>query len=440
MRRGEAVSELLRGCIFHVPGDPFGSDEALETIEDGALRIDHGRIAEIGAYADLRRRFPDVPVTGRPDDLLLPGFVDGHVHYPQVPVMGAMGLRLLTWLQTRTLPEEVRFADGSLARQRAKEFLDLLARNGTTSALVFGAHFAQAMQAFFAEAEASGLRVAAGLVVSDRNLRSELHTTPEQAVADARALVERWHGRGRLRYAVTPRFSLSCSDAMLAACAEVFQARPDLLFTSHLNETRDEIATVGQLFPDAGDYLATYERHGLVGPRSVFAHDVHPTDAEVARLGAVGASVCHCPSSNMFIGSGLFPLRRHLLHAVRVCLGTDVGGGTGFSLLKEGLMAYQGQMLLEDGVPLTPARLLWLATRSGAEALGLGDEVGDFRAAKAADVVSLRAPEGSTLQAVWRHASGPEAALAAAFTLAREESVRAVWVEGERVFTAIQPG
>lgn len=427
---------LLRGHVFHVPEDPFETSGRLETVEGGGLAVREGRIVEIGRWSELRERWPDAEEEGREGDLLLPGMVDGHVHVPQVPVIGAMGLRLLDWLSARTLPEEARYESPAYARAEARSFFRLLARNGTTTALVFGAHFASAMHAVFEEAQASGLRITSGLVVSDRNLRPELHTTPERAIHDARGLIDRWHGRGRLRYAVTPRFSLSCTDAMLEACADVFGARDDLWFTTHLNETTDEIETVAALFPGAGDYLTTYDRHGLVGPRSVFAHDVHPRDAELARLGAAGAAVCHCPSSNMFIGSGLFPLRRHVDAAVRVCLGTDVGGGTGFSLLKEGLMAYQGQMLHPLGEALDPARLLWLATNAGAHALGLAAEIGDLRPGKAADVVVVRPPEGSTLASVLAHAPDADAALAAVFTLAREDAIAATWVAGQPVYRA----
>ena len=429
------MTTLLRARLLHTPRDPFVYDDALEVFDDGALAIgEGGEIAAIGDFARLRAAFPDAELVDRSDALALPGFVDAHVHYPQVPVIGAMGMRLLEWLQARTLPEEGRFADASYARTQARTFLARLAANGTTSALVFGAHFAGAMDPFFEEAEASGLRIAAGLVVSDRNLGNGLHTTPERARRESLALAERWHGRGRLRYAVTPRFSLSCSDALLAACGEVLAGRPELLFTSHLNETRAEIRTVAELFPAATDYLASYERHGLVGRRSVFAHNVHPSDGELQRLAAAGASVCHCPSSNMFIGSGLFPLRRHLERGVRVCLGSDVGGGTGFSLLKEGLMAYQGQMLLgDDGHPLTPARVLYLATAAGGEALDLA-QVGDLSPGMQADLVLLRPPAGSTLEAVLAHAPSAEAALAATITLAREECVSEVWVGGARAF------
>lgn len=431
------MTTLLRACVLHTPRDPFVHDDALEVFGDGALVFDAaGDIVALGDFASVRTEFPDAELIDRAGALLLPGLIDAHVHYPQLPVIGAMGMHLLEWLRTRTLPEEARFADPGYARAQARIFLARLAANGTTSALVFGAHFGAAMEAFFAEAETSGLRLAAGLVLADRHLDNGLHTTPERAREESLALARRWHGRGLVRYAVTPRFSLSCSDELLAACGEVLTEHPQLLFTTHLNETRAEIEAVAGLFPDAADYLATYERHGLVGPRSVFAHDVHPSDGELTRLAAAGASVCHCPSSNMFIGSGLFPLRRHLERGVAVCLGSDVGGGTGFSLLKEGLMAYQGQMLLgENGFPLTPARLLHLATAAGAAALDL-PQVGDLSPGKQADLLLLRPPAGSTLEAVLAHAPTDEAALAAVITLAREECVAEVWVGGSRIFPA----
>ena len=431
------MTTLLRARLLHTPRNPFVEDDALEVFDPGAVVFDEdGTILALGDYAQVRADHPEARQLDRRDALVLPGFVDAHVHYPQIPVIGAMGLRLLDWLATRTLPEEERFADPDYARLQARSFLGRLLANGTTSALVFGAHFAGAMDAFFAEAAASGLRLSAGLVLSDRNLTEALHTTPEQAFRDSSALIGRWHGRGRLCYAVTPRFSLSCSDAMLETAGRLLATHDDLFFTSHLNETRNEIRTVTDLFPDAADYLATYERHGLVGERSVFAHNVHPSDDELRRLAEGGASVCHCPSSNMFIGSGLFPLRRHLERGVRICLGSDVGGGTGFSLLKEGLMAYQGQMLLgEDGHPLTPARILYLATAAGAAALDL-PEVGDLSPGRQADLVVLQPPPGSTLEAVVGHAPSAEAALAATITLAREESVSEVWVGGQRVLAA----
>ena len=427
------MTTLLRAQLFHTPRSPFVVD-ALEVHGDGAVAFAEGRIRGAGAFRDLRAQHPEADVIDRRDCALLPGLVDTHVHYPQVRIVGAMGLKLLEWLRERTLPEEARLADVGYARGVAGAFVRSLLRNGTTTALVFGAHFVGAQEVLFEEAERAGLGMTSGLVLSDRNLRDELESTPERCYEESAALLGRWHGRARLRYAVTPRFSVSCSEAVLEVCGALLREHPDLLFQTHLNESREEIRVVRELFPWAADYLETYERFGLVGPNSVFAHDVHVTDGELARLAHAGAGVAHCPSSNAFIGSGLFDMVRHVAHGVPFALGTDVGGGTGFSLLKEGLAAYQTQMLRSvegEGYALGPAHLLYLATQAGADVLGLGDEVGSLAAGKSADFVLLRPPEGSNLAEVLAHSPSAEASLGALFTLAREDCVREVYLAGE---------
>ena len=423
---------LVRGTIFHTPQNPFIADKALEVYEDGALVYDETVIA-LGDHQTLRARHPDAESTEYSGAYILPGFIDTHVHYPQIPVLGAMGLRLLDWLETRTLPEESKFADADYARKAAKTFLAQLARSGTTTALVFGAHFATAMDVFFDEAIKTGLRLSSGLVLADRMLTDALHTSAKKAYEENKMLIERWHNKGRLRYAVTPRFSLSCSDELLAVCGDLLSETPDLLFTSHINEQLDEISTVLNLFENARDYLETYEAHKLLGERTVLAHNVHVTDNELVRIAASKTSIAHCPSSNMFIGSGLFPLKRHLEKNINVALGSDVGGGTGFSLFKEGLMAYQAQMLREDGYPLSAAHLLYLATVAGAKALQLGETVGDFQQGKAADFIVVKPPNKSTLAATLEHSPSAEASLASLFTLAREDSIISVYVGGERL-------
>lgn len=434
-----STSVLLRGALAHVPGDPWAEGlAALEAWDDGCLAVGaDGRISAVGDWSVVRARYPDAEVDDRRGALVLPGLVDAHVHYPQVGVMGSMGRGLLAWLAERTLPHETRFADAGFARAQARTFLRLLARNGTTSALVFGAHFEVAMEAFFQEAEASGLRIAAGVCAADRGLRPELHVTPELAYEEARFLARRWHDRGRLRYAVTPRFALSSTPELLAACAAVVAEVPGVWVTSHLNETLDEIAGVLVAFPGAADYLATYESAGLVGPRSVFAHDLHPSDDELRRLAAAGAAVAHCPSSNQALGSGLFSLRRHLDHGVRVALGTDLGAGIHPSLLHEASSAYLGQQLLGGaGVALSAVHLLHLATAAGAAAIGLAHEVGDLLPGRWADAVVLRPPPGSTLEAVWAHAGGIGDLLGSALMLAREEAVESTLVAGKSVWEA----
>jgi guanine deaminase len=423
---------LVRGTIFHTPNNPFYAG-ALETFADGALVVEHETILAVGDFATLKHQFTRANLL-ETNAFILPGFVDTHVHFPQVPVIGAMGLRLLEWLETRTLPEEAKLADTTYARQQAKVFLRHLAKNGTTTALVFGAHFANATEVFFEEAEQSGLRITAGLVVGDRHLREDLHTTPQRAFEESLALAKKWHNKGRLRYAVTPRFSVSCSEAMLKTCQNLLLEMPDLFFTSHMNEQSEEIDFVKTLFPDCKDYLETYERFDLVNRRSVYAHNVHPSDGELSRLARHEASVSHCASSNMFIGSGLFSMKRHLQHNVHFALGSDVGGGTGFSLFKEGLNAYEHQMLLQnEGYPLTAAHLLYLATLGGAKALDLETQIGDFTPGKQADFIVVKAPEGSTLESTLKHSPSAEATLAALFTLAREECIKAVYVGGKKV-------
>jgi guanine deaminase len=424
---------LIRARVLHTPRDPFASPGALECYENGAVAFADGQIVATGDFTEVSAEHPDAEVVDERGAFLLPGLVDTHVHWPQLGVIGAMGLELLDWLRTRTLPEEARLADIEYARPLARDFVRGLAANGTTTALVFGSHFPEAQDAFFEAAAGSGLRIASGLVVSDRELLPELHVTPEEALKAGLALAERWHGRGRLRYAVTPRFSVSCTDEMLESCGELAAQLDGALVTSHLNENRHEIETVLDLFGDAGDYLETYERHGLVGGSTVLAHSVHTTDAELSRMAAAGTRVAHCPSSNGFLGSGIFPMRRHLGHNVQFALGTDVGAGAGLSVLKEGLTAYQGQMILSGGVRVSPAHLLWLATRAGARVLGLQDEIGDLAPGRSADMVLLRPPEGSTLAAALARCDSPEDALGVLITLAREESVAAAWVAGEPV-------
>jgi guanine deaminase len=428
------MTTIVRAQVAHTPRNPFVDDHALQAFSDGAVAFHTGRIVACGPWAEVRSSFADADVLDARDAILLPGFVDCHVHFPQIGVIGALGLELMEWLQSVALPEEARLADDAYAALVADRFVRGLARNGTTTALVFGSHFVGAQDALFSAAEAVGLRVASGLVVSDRGLIPALEVSPEAAVEASRGLIERWHGRGLLRYAVTPRFSVSCSEKLLSACGELAGSVPGLLVTSHLNETLGEISLVKDLFPWASDYLETYERFDLVGGRSVFAHDVHAGESEVRRLAGAGAAVAHCPSSNAFLGSGSFPLRRHLDAGVRVALGTDVGAGTGLGILKEGLMAYQVQMLLgSDGVRLGPAHLLWLATGAGASALGLSDEAGALSPGLSADFVLLRPPQGSTLEAVLERADSVDARLGALFALAREESVVEVRVAGRVV-------
>jgi guanine deaminase len=420
--------ELLRGTIVHAPRG------LLISHDDGGLLIRNGRIAACDAFDRVRALEPDAVIRDCRGSFLAPGFVDAHVHFPQLRVIGALGRSLLDWLEAVALPEEARMADCSYASETARRFVHALASHGTTTALVFGAHFPGATASLFDAAASGGLRITSGLVVSDRLLSPELHRTPEEAYRDSTELIRRYHNRGRLRYAVTPRFAFSTTEAMLEMCQSLMSEHPDVKLQTHINENRSEIEQLAKLFPWAGDYLAVYERYSLSGKRSVMAHNVHATDAELERLAAAGTAVAHCPASNAMLGSGLFPLRRHLQAGVKCALGTDVGGGIGFGMLKEGLHAYLVQRLCVDGVPLDAGRLLHLITLAGAEALGLDEEIGDFTPGKAADVVTLRPEPGSVLESAVMNANDVSQALAALFTMAGAETVREVRVAGECVY------
>src|ERR1700733_1255110 len=260
------MTRIVRAQVAHTPRNPFVHESALEAFEDGAVAFSAGRVVAVGSWALVRGRYPEAEVVDARDAVLLPGFVDCPVHYPQIRGIGAMGLGLLDWLRLRALPEEARLADSAYAAVVAEQFVRGLAANGTTTALVFGSHFADAQDALL---------------------------SPALAVELSGRLIERWHGRGLLRYAVSPRFSVSCSDELLSACGSLGREFDGLLFTTHLNETPGEAELVSSLFPWARDYLETYERFGLVGGRSVFAHDVHVSDDELRRLTAAGATVCH---------------------------------------------------------------------------------------------------------------------------------------------------
>jgi guanine deaminase len=417
--------------VIDTPDAPF-ADVALRAGDDTGIAVRDGVILARGPYAEVRADYPDDEVVELPDGVLLPGLVDTHVHFPQLRVIGGLGMPLLDWLDKCALPEEARLADRDYAAAVAAEFVTGLADAGTTTALVFGSHFAPAVDVLFQAAQAAGLRVTSGLVVGDRLLRHDLHTTPERAYEQGRALAARWHGTGCMRYAVTPRFSLSCSDDLLAACNALHAEVAGSWFTSHINENPDEIAQVRELF--GGSYLDSYDKHGLVGKRSVFAHNVHPDETELELLAATGASVAHCPTSNAALGSGLFPLDRHVAHGVPVALGSDVGAGTGLSLFKEGLQAYFVQHLRgADGLPLQPAQLLHLATMAGAHALGLQDQIGDLSTGKRFDAVWVRPDSGTPLDVGLRHADNADSVVARLFALATPHDVAGVWVDGAPV-------
>lgn len=357
-------------------------------IPSGAVAHSGGTIVDVGESADVLSRHPGALVEDHRDRLVIPGFVDAHVHYPQVGMIASPGLELLDWLDNYTFPAEARFADEAHADRLADFFTDQLIDNGVTTACVYATVHPGSAEALFRHSHAKNLRVISGKVCMDRNAPDDLLDTPGSAVAYSAALLERWHGTGRLEYAITPRFAPTSSDAQLAALGELAASHPDVVIQTHLSENTGEIDWVGSLFPDAADYTDVYDRAGLVRPRAVFGHGVHLSDRELGRLGQAQASVAHCPSSNFFLGSGMFSVARaQAVDGLRVGLGSDVGAGTSLSPLVTVGEAYKTSRML--GTPLDVPALLRLATLGGAEALGVQDTVGSLEVGKDADLVVL---------------------------------------------------
>ncbi|OHC26772.1 MAG: guanine deaminase [Pseudomonadales bacterium RIFCSPHIGHO2_02_FULL_60_43] len=381
--------KAYRAAILHSIADPavVGVEQSYEYFEDGLLVIENGQVANVGHAADLLHSLKGVEITEYRDALITPGFIDTHIHYPQTGMIASYGEQLLDWLNTYTFPTEQQFADKAHAADVAGIFLKELLRNGTTTALVFGTVHKQSVDAFFEAAEALNLRMIAGKVLMDRNAPDYLTDTPESGYTDSKELIERWHGKGRLHYAVTPRFAPTSTPEQLTLAGKLLGEYPDLYMHTHLSENLKEIEWVKALFPERKGYLDVYDHYQLIGARSVFAHGVHLCDDECKRLAETGSAVAFCPTSNLFLGSGLFDLNKLEQHGVRVGLGTDVGAGTSFSQLQSLNEAYKVMQL--QGKKLDPFKSLYLATLGGANALYLDDKIGNFESGKDADFVVL---------------------------------------------------
>lgn len=376
--------KAFRGEILTVPEDPAtAGPEVVRHFPDGLLVVEDGVVVACGAYDDLR--FADVAVEPM-DGLIVPGFVDAHVHYPQTERIASHGEQLLHWLDRHIFPAEKAFADPAHADAIAAFFLDELLKNGTTSALVYATVHTASVDALFAAALERNMRIVSGKVLMDQG-PDGLRDTLAEGRAETEALIARWKGRGRLGYAITPRFALTSTDDQLADAGRLLAEHPDVLMHTHLAENEGECAAVAARFTHSRDYLDVYDRFGLVGPRSVFAHCIHMDDPALDRMAEAGAGIAFCPTSNLFLGSGLFDLARADAHGVKTGIGTDIGAGTSFSLLHTLGEAYKVCQL--KGHALDPFRALYLATAGGAKVIGIGDRVGGLQPGQEADFVVL---------------------------------------------------
>lgn len=423
---------LLLGHTLQFTADPFtaGPDAAHHDSAGGVL-IEGGHIKAVGHGADLRAAYPQAAITDHGDALLMAGFVDAHVHYPQTGIIASWGKRLIDWLNSYTFPEEMRFADPAYAAEVASRYLDLTLAHGTTTVCSYATIHPASVDAFFTAAQARGQRVVAGKTCMDRNAPDGLRDTAQSAYDDSRALLRKWHGQDRLSYAITPRFSPTSTPDQLDALGALWAEHPDCLMQTHLSEQTDEIAWVRSLYPAARDYLDTYEAHGLLGANGLYGHAIHLEPREKDRLREVGAALVHCPTSNTFIGSGLFDMAGLVAAGQRVGLATDTGGGSSYSMLRTMAAAYEiGQL---RGTPLHASQLLWLATIGSARALRLGDRIGNLAPGMEADVIALDlastpaiAQRSTRAQDIWE-------AVFPTIMMGDDRAIRATWVSGQRL-------
>ncbi len=420
-----------RAAIFHLLEEPAsGRTPAHAYHPDGLLLVEDDRIAACGDFEALKDQLGAAPVEAFPGRLITPGFIDLHIHFPQLEAIAAYGEQLLDWLDRYIYPAEAAFADPAHAAAAASAFLDALLRHGTTTALVFGSSHKASVEALFTEALGRNMRLIAGKVLMDRGAPDALLDGRDGGRRDTLDLIADWNGKGRLGYAVTPRFALTSSPAQLAMAGEILADHPDVWLQTHLAESPAEIAAVGGLFPDAGDYLAVYEAAGLVRRRSVFAHCVHLDNAGFARLAGADAAVAFCPASNLFLGSGLFPLRAALTEGVKVGIGTDVGAGTSVSVLANLGEAYKVGQLQHQ--PLDPLQAFYLATLGGARALDLDDRIGNLAPGKEADFLVLDLAATPVLAARTGAAASLEERLFALMILGDDRVVEQTYVAGVR--------
>lgn len=399
----------IRGSFLDCVDDPFfvAETDSIRYIPDGLLVLKDGIVQDFGSYSELAPRYAELPTVTYTDRLLLPGFIDTHIHFPQTEMIAAYGEQLLEWLNQYTFPTERKFKDHDYAQEVAKIFLDELLRHGTTTALVFAAVYPQSVDAFFEAAARRNLRMIAGKVMMDRNAPDFICDTAQSSYDESKALIQKWHGVGRLSYAVTPRFAITSTDEQLQLAGKLLDEFPDIYLHTHLSENVDEVAVVKKLFPERAGYLDVYDHAGLVGPRSVFAHGVQLTDGEFQRLSEAEAAIAFCPTSNLFLGSGLFKIEqaKSAEHPVKVGLGTDVGAGTSFSILQTANEAYKVAQLRRQ--KLSPFQALFLATLGGARALSLDDKIGNFDIGKEADFIVLN-PRSTPLMAFRNSMTHPQ--------------------------------
>ncbi len=423
---------LLLGQTLSFAANPFEAGvDAARHETDGGVVVEGGRIVAVGTADDMRAAYPSADVVDYGDKLISAGFVDAHVHYPQTGIIASWGKRLIDWLNSYTFPEEMRFGDRVYADQISAMYLDLTAKHGVTTMASYCTIHPESVDAFFETAQARGQRVIAGKTCMDRNAPEGLRDTPQSAYDDSKTLIDRWHGVDRINYAITPRFSPTSTPEQLEALGSLWAEHPDCLMQTHLSEQTDEIAWVAELFPEARDYLDTYEKFGLLGEKGLYGHAIHLEEREKDRLREVGAGLIHCPTSNTFIGSGLFDMGGLMAAGQRVGLASDTGGGSSFSMLRTMASAYEVGQLRHN--PLHAAELMWLATQGSARALHMEDKIGNLAVGMEADLVVLDLESTPEIAQRSARANDLWEALFPTIMMGDDRAIAATWINGKPV-------
>ena len=428
-----ADRKAFRASILHCLGDPGEKDDpaAVEYFADGLLLVEDGHVAALGEAKEMMSGLADdFEITDYSDNLLVPGFIDCHVHFSQVDIIGSYGEQLLDWLTRYAYPAEEAFADVDHANTVAEFFVDELLRNGTTTALVFPTVHPHSVDAIFSAADKRGMRLLSGKVLMDENCPEALRDDPQSAYADSRQLIEKWHGRNRLGYAITPRFAVTSSEAQLKAAGKLAAEFPHVHVHTHLAENLAEVEMIAKRFPWSRSYFDVYEQLGLARERSVFAHCLHLDDTDRGQMAKLGAAMAFCPTSNLFLGSGLFDLRVARDCGIRTGVGTDVGGGTSLNMLRTLSEAYK--VLHLQGQSMPGFRALYLATLGAADALYLDDKIGNFVAGKEADFVVLDYAASTMTRRRLSHGQDIAEKLFALITLGDDRSIAATHVMANR--------
>lgn len=446
---GSSSRFALRGGTLAFKADPFalvaaGEDpsDALAFESDGAVVVDGGRIIAAGAAAQVLAGQSDMPVVRHgPDRLIMAGFVDAHAHYPQTRIVASYGAQLIEWLNTFTFPAELAFCDAAHATTCAELYLDECLRNGITTASVYCTVHETSADALFAAAEARGMCMAGGKVLMDRNAPTGLRDTARSGAEESLRLIRKWHGRGRLNYVISPRFAPTSSPEQLEAAGALWKAHPGCGLQTHMSENPSEIAWVRELFPDAPDYLGVYERFGLVGPGSNFGHCIHLTERERHRLAGSGSGISHCPTSNLFIGSGLFDMKGLAVEGqprITVGLATDVGGGSSFSMFATMRAAYEIAQL--RGFSLHPALAYYAASVGSARVLRLEHWIGNLAPGNDADLIVVDLASRPLIAERVARSTEIVDVLFAQMILADDRAIEEVYVAGKKIYRRADAG